>query len=166
MQNLRAVRIRWRKLKLKAFSRYTRPFVGHWCEAIKILTERGDRSKCSNASSIKRQQLECQNLLNCVRWHWKNLIWLSTAPHQLSLADLSQSWHITACLQTAEPRFETGWHLWKHLVQSGISYSILQRVISKWVLNISKHGDATTFQGTPFLCSVSFTLKRKSIFYT
>ena len=45
-----------------------------------------------------------------------------------------------------------------HLVQppcwSRVTYSRLHRILSRWVLNISREGDFTTFLGSLFQCSV------------
>jgi len=53
-----------------------------------------------------------------------------------------------------------------HLVQppcrSRVTYSRLHRILSRWVLNISREGDSTTYLGSLFQCSV--TLRGKKFF--
>ena len=46
--------------------------------------------------------------------------------------------------------------------QSRVTYSRLHRTLSRWVLNISREGDATTSLGNLFQCSI--TLRGKKFF--
>ena len=53
-------------------------------------------------------------------------------------------------------------HLVQHPRRSRVTYSRLQRTLSRWVLNISREGDSTTSLGS--LCQCSVTLRVKKFF--
>jgi len=53
-------------------------------------------------------------------------------------------------------------HLLQPSCRSRVTYSRLHRAASRWVLNISREGDSTTYLGSLFQCSV--TLRGKKFF--
>ena len=53
-------------------------------------------------------------------------------------------------------------HLVQSPCQSRVTYSRLHRILSRWVLNVSREGDSTTSLGSLFQCSV--TLRGKKFF--
>ena len=51
-------------------------------------------------------------------------------------------------------------HLVQPSCQSRVTYSRLQRILSRRVLNISREGDSTTSLGSLFQCSVTLRVKK------
>jgi len=56
-------------------------------------------------------------------------------------------------------------HLVQSTCRSRVTYSRLQRTLSRWVLNISREGESTTSLGSLFQCFVTLRVKKFFLIY-